>query len=495
MKSMKQNANVIGVVLLLLAGCGDNKTGVETPRLSPAVDADMRAFFVLKEEQARALQERDRKEFAKKDSTFSFARDGFPSDVWKCFSFGKAGRWPEMCEVFAKEIAPHSYQFTHPGEPDIRYATTAWQPVNEAYFAFQQLAVANPKHLLAFGRLISDSLPSNSIYFAGTDAGRFVVDFVSLSGGKPRAFYLMSQNQLADGMYAEFLRAITEGNIQLPSSEDSTKAFADYLADAQRRMEANQLKPDERVQIINGRVQASGATPVMEIIARLTEMIFEKNPSTEFFIDNLWVFDWTRPLAEPHGFILKLNRNPIAELSEDAVRQDRGFWAKQMTDTVGDWLNEKTSVPEICNWIERVYLDGNTNGFTGDLDFVETAKHAFSPSDIHGASAVFSKSRANIANVYAWRSTNAKTEREKERMIKEADLAFRQAIALGPTQTDTGFGYYNFLLAHNRAEDALTLVRSVGKLRPNDKLIQDLKVQLTEYIQHQTNKNSGTVTP
>jgi hypothetical protein len=193
-------AMLLAAVVLLLAGCHQKPAGPVAPPLSPELESELRGLFVVKEAQARELQERDRKEFAREGAVSAFAKGGFPPEVWKFFNAGKKGNWSEVNELFSKRIAPRSYQFEHPGEPDERYSTTAWQPVNEAHFAYQQLAVANPKHLLAFGRHISDSLPSNSTYFAGTDAGRFVVDFASLANGRPRSFTLISQNQLADGM-------------------------------------------------------------------------------------------------------------------------------------------------------------------------------------------------------------------------------------------------------------------------------------------------------
>ena len=44
----------------------------------------------------------------------------------------------------------------------------------------------------------------------------------------------------------------------------------------------------------------------------------------------------------------------------------------------------------------------------------------------------FSKLRNSIAGLYAWRVPKAKSPEEQQRMIKEADFAFRQAFALCP---------------------------------------------------------------
>lgn len=477
------------VVVLLLAGCGKNQSDSVPPRLVPELEADMRAFFALKQAQARELQARDRVEFGKTNLPFAFSEKGFPSEVWKFFDAGENGDWTKMCRIFDEKIAPRSYQFEHRGEPDVRYATTAWQPVNEARFAYQQLAISNPKHLRVFGRTISESLPNGSIYFAGTDAGRFVVEFTSLSGGKQRTFTLISQNQLFDGVYDEYLRATIGGKIQVLTSEDSSKAFDDYLAGARRRLETHQVKPGEDVQITNNQVQVQGPVPVMTINARLAQIVFEKNQTVDFFIDEMWPLEWTRPLAEPHGFILKINRSPVVEMSDEVIQKDREFWARQTKNTIGDWLGEKTSLAEICKWVERIYLSGDTNRFSGDLDFVRTVKHVNSPCDTYGACSVYSKSRANIAAIYEWRAANAISEIERERMYREADYAYRQAIALGPTQMTSVFSYCNFLLAHNRADEALTLFQTAGKFRPDDKSLREVTAQVADWIQ-QTNKTA-----
>jgi hypothetical protein len=393
-----------------------------------------------------------------------------------------------MCEIFERQIAPRSYQFEHPEDPDPRYATTAWQPVNEAHFVYQQLAIADPKHLLTYAKTIVAALPSGSVYFAGTDAGRFAVDFVSLKSDGTRLFTLISQNQFNDSMYAEYLRATTGTNLQNLAAEDQAQAFTDYLNDARRRLKANQLRPGEDVQITNNQVQVRGQIAVMEIVSRVAQILFEKNQAKEFFIDELWPFDWVRPLAEPCGFILKINRNPIGELSEEVIRKDREFWEQRAANTIGNWPGDRVSVAETCQWVERVYLSGDTNGFSGDVEFISTASHAYSPSDIYGACVVYSKSRANIAGLYHWRAMNAKSEREKERMIVETNFAYRPAFALGPMQTTTVIQYCNFLLANNREKDALVLVQTAGKFRPKDESFMAVVNQVSNWIQY-TNKS------
>lgn len=491
-KAFQIQPAIFAGVALLLFGCGSKPSGTTAHQFSPTLDSELRAYFRLKEAQARELQERDKKEFAKADASFAFAQGGLPSDVRRYFAAGKNGDWSGMSDLFSKRIAPRSYQFEHPGKPDERYATTAWQPINEAYFAYRQLAATNPKQLEAYGRYVSDSLPTNSIYFAGTDAGRFVVDFTSLARGRPRSFTIISPSQLVDGLYRmEYLRATSPAEIQLLTEEDTTKSFTNYLAAAQRRLETNQLKPGESAQVTNGRVQVSGMVPAMEINAQLAQILFDKNPAYEFFVDYQNAFEWAYPHVEPYGFILRINRKPLSVLGVEAIQRDFQFWNQQTSQTIGVWLNENTTVTEVCDWIETVFLQKNLNGFTGDVDFIGSGGNPILLDGIYGASAVFSKSRANIADVYAWRAANPRNESERQRMVAAADFAFRQALALGPAQLDAGRGYFNFLWAQSRYDDALRLIQTVGKFRPDDKAFQRFIVEVEVSIKQMKPREDG----
>ena len=69
----------------------------------------------------------------------------------------------------------------------------------------------------------------------------------------------------------------------------------------------------------NGRVQVSGQVAVMSINGLLAKVIFDKNPDREFYIEESFPLDWMYPHLEPHGLIMKINRQPLAELPDDIV--------------------------------------------------------------------------------------------------------------------------------------------------------------------------------
>jgi hypothetical protein len=222
--------------------------------------------------------------------------------------------------------------------------TAAWAPVQEVIGLSEVYQTWDHKWMRRFGRDIIASIPSNSVYFGGTDGGRFIVSALSDSQATGQPFFTITQNQLADRTYLDHLQSMYGSRIRMPTATDSQQAFQDYLAAAQRRMEANQLKPGENVQITSGRVQVSGRTAVMEINGLLVYNIFTNNPGREFFIEE--AFRWTDVSSRPMA-CLKLNREPLAELGAESSG-DREFWTPVRQELIGDWLTPK---PALKVWL------------------------------------------------------------------------------------------------------------------------------------------------
>ena len=89
--------------------------------------------------------------------------------------------------------------------------------------------------------------------------------------------------------------------IYTATPDDSQRCFQEYMADAQRRMQINQLKPGEDVRIIDNRVQVSGQVAVMNINGLITKVIFDHNPKNEFFVEESFPLDWMYPHLTPFG--------------------------------------------------------------------------------------------------------------------------------------------------------------------------------------------------
>ncbi len=152
-----------------------------------------------------------------------------------------------------------------------------------------------------------------------------------------------------------------KNEIHTPTTLDNQFAFNDYLQDAVRRMSLGQLAHNENVavsypfqcqacgtrqQITIGRnemmafrqitaqgglpcprcqkpmpipnnpqMQVRGTGSVMAINARLTKMIFETNPSHEFYVEESFPLEWMYPYIQPHGIIMKLEAEQEFEIT------------------------------------------------------------------------------------------------------------------------------------------------------------------------------------
>jgi len=170
----------------------------------------------------------------------------------------------------------------------------------------------------------------------------------------------------------------------------------------------------------------------------------------------------------PSGIIMKINRQPLPELTQEIVDKDHEFWSKYSDRLVGNWITYDTTVPEICDFAERTYLHHDYKGFTGDRKFVRD----------DNAQKAFSKLRSSIGGVYAWRVANSKSPAEQQRMIKEAEFTFKQAFAYCPFSPEAVYRYVNLLLSMQRLDDAILIIQTCKKLDPFNTSIDGLLNQV-----------------
>ena len=256
--------------------------------------------------------------------------------------------------------------------PPIESLRTAyWGPVLELCLAYDHVVNCEPKYTAIIADGIINSIPPGSIYFGGTDPGRGVPTAFCKSHADADPFFTLTQNALADGTYLDYLRAMYGGKIYTPTAEDSQSCFQEYMTDAQRRLAENKLKPGEDVKMVDGKVNVSGQVAVMSINGLITKVIFDHNPDREFYVEESFPLDWMYPYLEPHGLIMKINRQPLAQLPAETLARDREYWRKLVAGMLGDWLDEKTPVSEVAAFVDRVYVHKNLKGFTGDPRFVQ----------------------------------------------------------------------------------------------------------------------------
>ena len=419
------------------------------------------------------------KEFA------AVATNPVPTEVWQFFDLVEANDWQRATNVF-EHLRSESTLYSNPeppngfwalvhqllGRPSASRPASAmnevlWCPVHETLGIAESFHDWDGQLLHRFGRDIIDSIPTNSIYFGGTDPGRFVITALSESHRQGKPFFTITQNALADGRYLDYVRQMYGGSIYIPTLADSQFAFSSYLTNAQERMQSGQLKPGEDVKMVDNRVQVSGQIAVMEINGLLVRVIFEHNPGHEFYVEESFPLDWMFPYLSPHGLILKLNQEPLAELMEPVTRKDHEYWRHYAGQLLGDWMTDTTSVKDVCDFAERVYLRRDLRAFTGD--------RAFARNEM--AQKSFSKLRSSIAGVYAWRKAHAETEEEKTRMAQEADYAFRQALALCPYSPEAVFRYVTLLTNEKRPHDALLVAQTCQRIDPAN-------ASVTQLVQH-----------
>jgi len=270
-----------------------------------------------------------------------------------------------------------------------------------------------------------------------------------------------------------------------PSPEDSQKCFNDYYNDVMRRFahdrqfpnEPKQMKPGEGADLSqDGKLQISGQVSVMAINGLLTKVIFDHNPTNEFFVEESFPLEWMYPHLTPFGVIMKINRDPLPELSEEICRRDHEFWSKYSERLIGNWITYDTPIKDICDFAEKVYLKRDFTGFTGDRKFIR---------DDQGQKA-FSKLRSSIAGIYAWRVFDPSNHDPvvQQRMIKEADFAFKQSFAYCPYSPEAVYRYINLLALPqvNRLGDALLVAQTCLKLDPDNAAIRDVVKSLENAV-------------
>lgn len=287
-----------------------------------------------------------------------------------------------------------------------------------------------------------------SIFFGGTDPGRFVPTYMIYSADFRPDVYLITQNALADGTYMSVERDLYGDEIWIPSNDDSAEAFNVYVDEVQRG-----IRPaNGDLKIENGRVQVTGALGVMEINGILTKMMWDHDRLRHaFYVEESYVIPWMYPYLSPHGLIMKLNADRTPYDPKTAAK-DRDFW---------DW------------YVRRLLSDPMyRRDFAGQKSF--------------------SKLRAAIAGLYAKQGRHA-----------DAAQAYREACLLYPASPEASFRYAQEILLPSRRWDAvLELMDYTDYLDPNNKrtanlrgYVESLRSLLAQIDALEPKRRAGTLTP
>jgi tetratricopeptide (TPR) repeat protein len=221
----------------------------------------------------------------------------------------------------------------------------------------------------------------------------------------------------------------------------------------------------------------------MMINGLLCRVIFDHNPTNSFYIEESFPLEWMYPYETPFGIIMKINRDPLVALPEDVLKRDHAFWSKYSERLIGNWITYDTSVQQVADWVEKVYVRNDYSGFTGDRKFLRD----------DDAQKAFSKLRSSQAGVYAWRLRllypnmpldskyvpyRPKSDAEVQQLYREGDFAFKQSFAFCPYSPEAVVRYANFLFQFQRWDDALIIAQTCKKLDPFNPSITGLIDQI-----------------
>jgi hypothetical protein len=385
-----------------------------------------------------------------------------PSVVWSYFDALRVDDWQTATNLENRIELIGRMLGTNKISPALK--GPVWQPISETIGVYDQFHGVDNQWLHRFGSNILSSIPQGSVYFGGTDPGRYIVSALSESQTEGRPIFTLTQNQLVDDRYMRYLRIIYGSKLTLPTDENVRAAFREYTDDAKARLKAGKLKPGEDVRLTaDGRPEINGVVSVMAVNGLLVKRILESNPAREFYVEESYPLDWMYPQLEPSGLVMRLNRKPLGRLSEEIVRKDLKFWSGQTADALGVWPNETNSLRELCAFCEKVFLRKDFSGFKGDVAFAKSQE----------TQKTFSKLRSSIGGLYVWHFENDKNADDKDRMKKAADIALRQSFALCPYSPEAIYRYTLFLMSVQRLDDALLIAETAARIDPDSTEISD----------------------
>jgi hypothetical protein len=261
-----------------------------------------------------------------------------PPEVDRFFAAAESGTWDEVKAAF--EVLDKLRKSDNSPES----LRVLWGAILET-FGVAEIAHNWPaRQLLDYGNAVLGSLRPGMVYVGGTDPGRFIPTLLNETSDGER-HVVLTQNAFADASYLQYVRFLYEDRLAAPAEEDSQRAFQDYLANAQKRLqhdqqfpeEPKQIRPGEDIRMSENRVQVSGQVAVMAINERLLQDFMSKNPGASFALEESFPLKSTYAEAVPLGPIMELRgqdaQNP---LSAERAAQTLDYWKSTAGELVSD---------------------------------------------------------------------------------------------------------------------------------------------------------------
>jgi tetratricopeptide (TPR) repeat protein len=392
--------------------------GAPTPTAEEIVAGKVLQFGRNRRELVRAIARRTGKDI--------------PPEVERFFDAIEAGVWEEI-EKQGKALGQRSGQYegsTHSPELD-----PFWPAVLDAYGVAEQAHDWPAQKLLDYGNAILDSLRPGMVYVGGTDPGRWIPELLNeTSAGEQHI--IVTQNAFADGRYVDFMQTLYGDRFATLTEEDSKRAFQEYTADAQKRLEHDQqfpdepkqIQPGEDVRIIDGKAQVSGQIAVMAVNEKMLRMLMEKNPDASFAMEESYPFKSMFGSATPLGPIMELRvQDEQSALTRERAAQSVDYW--------------RTTAQQLLS----------------DSEAADSREVRMSYSKLVSSQAGLLLDRGYTA---------------------EAEQAFRLANEIAPTSSEAVFRYVNLLVSQNRVQDAMPIAENALRIEPERKQFRDLVREL-----------------
>ncbi len=260
-------------------------------------------------------------------------------DVERFFDAVESGNWDNIESAFRKiNGGDSSAGYSDKRAPGVEHL---WPAIIDAYGVAEQAHEWPAQKLLDYGNAVLGALRPGMVYVGGTDNGRWIPELLNdTSDGEHHI--IVTQNALADSTYVDYLQLQYDERVAMLSSEDSGRAFKDYVADAGQRLrhdqehpdEPKQLLPGEDVRMVDGKTEVSGQVAVMAINERLLQTLMAKNPDLSFALQESFPLKGTYADAAPLG--------PLMELR--AQDGQNSFTAERASESVDYWRNTARQV-------------------------------------------------------------------------------------------------------------------------------------------------------
>ena len=281
-----------------------------------------------------------------------------------------------------------------------------------------------------FGHDMLKDLPEGSVFFGGTDPGRFVPTYMILGESTQppgvkrdpdfdrRDLYIITQNGVGEGLYRRYL-ADQYG----PDRLAPKNAFERWLGRADAYPKNTLAFPSEEeireaIKKEFEKESAAGTPDPAMAHSVVTRLIWEKNKgSHDFFVEESYPLEWSYDHALPHGLVYQISKEPLKEIPADAVKKDTEFWNAYVASLFGN--------PE----------------FARDYD----------------AQRSFSKLRTTTGHIY-----------QHWKMAKEAEAAYRQSLALWPGNPESLSALNAMLWERGDYEGVIKMMEPANAADPNN---------------------------